>query len=902
LLNGGDVNSLWTNGYACLKELDYWMNVGKDDVFVQNYGHGIIANAQNVRVLDFCHLLSAQDIQGKKLTYNKVISSMAENIFAYIAGEVGEKSGGNTTMKSMYDNMDNYMVRANNTAAFPAHHRYLAVGTHKLEIPFEEISTLLGVRLFEQLQNTFSLVPTKETFQADMRELRLIPEQVINNSLQEGIPHSPLDENPNYQYNQIWGHGNNSPKNNRPYKDMETWMKQYRAGITRNAANYAQEKNGTFRNFVDNKMLEIDRGPVYLALLLYSNGNDSIIPTLTKMIDRCHDEENRCLNDRERMEKELLREYNAGDGVLFFNHQRAINSYLSALNNWAKNENGCEAYKARAKALKELRDNYLQKMYDDVFSKLADVLQALPSIFKQNLDYIEIMQKEASEAGLLDDTRLVWPLKFEKDNKVEFDKLLDQGRKGFLKELRDNMKRWIGVDLDQMRVNGGGSSTDIPGFLSEFISDEFGGLLQINMEEFMEAKLGGGLGLDLYLRQEFEKLKNKSYPMFYMNAAFSKNTVSSEFSLVSVPDNCLHIQSEAEKHFKHQENINVKTSREKTRLYLVKVVAGIPLYTYYNMENAEKKYEASMASAITQKGAHLRPEWRDWMPSPLVEGAWTKGLHQNDRVMSFNQKVRMAFDCCLKNEVIKPDNADAPNKYYLYEADESQDYFLHLDLTSQGPTSVSDKLQMLEDERNRLWNGTPTELNNMGNYKNLDGKHLADNVCEAVLIRPKQCERILKQAAILQSYEQKVHEISNPVFYADAVLCGLIRKVDFYIVLKRSVADMSYKVLYDLTEDKSFAEYEAYKKFCELLDDERRDDIKQYRTELFKRFYSSSEEKEEARIRAQEACDKIKEQLNILEQRMAKTPISSRKPLLLINDFYETVNKTLVRYMKDYMN
>ncbi|MDR0273231.1 MAG: tubulin-like doman-containing protein, partial [Clostridiales bacterium] len=113
LLNGGNADVLKRNGFAALKELDYWMSPSKyeqDDQFIQNYGGGVVVRSVTSRPFSFCHLLSAQDMDGKPLSYNKVISSMAENVFALIAGEADatSDSSGNSQMSQMYDNINEY--------------------------------------------------------------------------------------------------------------------------------------------------------------------------------------------------------------------------------------------------------------------------------------------------------------------------------------------------------------------------------------------------------------------------------------------------------------------------------------------------------------------------------------------------------------------------------------------------------------------------------------------------------------------------------------------------------------------------------------------------------------------------------------------------------------------------
>ncbi|MDR1299231.1 MAG: tubulin-like doman-containing protein, partial [Oscillospiraceae bacterium] len=848
LLNGGHRDRLWSNGFACLKELDYWMCPGADeqnDRFVQKYSSQVEVNMINARAFDYCHLLSAQDMEGRPLTYDKVIGSMAENVFAYIAGETGAQQSGNSSMSSMYDNIDNYMMSLSSKAPLPGCYRYLAVGTQKLEIPYEEISTLLAVRLFERLAPTLALRPTEESFQADLRALRLVPQQVIHSSLLERIPPSPADGNPNYQYGQIWGGGNDGHRRNRVFQDVYQWMaREYETNITRNSSTFADVMNGVFKNFIREKMMREDRGPTYLAALIKSDDQYSIIPLLTRMAEHCDSVAANCSSRQQALDQQLQMAYNAGHGKVIM-RQKSVEGYIAALREWSDNENGILAYSTRAEVLRELRDKYFQKYHEKVFAKLGDVLDVLPGIFGINLTHIAIAQKEATEKGMLDDSRLVWPLKFEQENRSEFEKLLASATRGFLENLTVNLTKWVGSDLDSLDDTAGtATATDIPGFISRFIGEQFGGLLNINMEAIMKARLGGADDLDNYLHTQLLRLRDRSVPMFSIRPAY-QNTSTAEFAIVSVPDDSLNIKAAANNYLK-SDKVIVKDSKEKTRLYTVKVISGIPLYAYSAIEEAEREYEAAMRNGMTQKGAHLRGEWLSDYPSPLPEGAWTPGIYSNERTGVYNRRMREAFDVCVKNSVIVPDNPDAPTKYLLRIADVPTDYFDTLALSG----TIADKIAVLEEERDRLWGGECVELTAIGVYKNTDGNHLLDCVRECALRLAKKCELIARQAGFLQAYENKAQELEDPRTFTDALLCGLIAKKGFEIIVKRSASSASFDVLYDTTSDLSFGEYEAYKKFRSLLDGARREEIKTFRTELLRRLPDSDIERAAARAAA----------------------------------------------------
>lgn len=185
------------------------------------------------------------------------------------------------------------------------------------------------------------------------------------------------------------------------------------------------------------------------------------------------------------------------------------------------------------------------------------------------------------------------------------------------------------IDLDDISRQAY-ANTDIPGCISDFISEKFGGLLQIDMEKILNDKLTGHTTLDNDVHRRLLDMMDKSVPMFNTRPAYA-HTSASKFSIVSVPQNTLRILSAAQKYLGSPNNI-VKTSKETTRLYVVKCVAGIPLYAFGRMEEMEAAYERLMSTPETRKGTHLWQDWFERFPSPLGEGAWTAEIYKNARV------------------------------------------------------------------------------------------------------------------------------------------------------------------------------------------------------------------------------------------------------------------------------
>ena len=897
LLRGGEEGKLLTNGFACLKELDYWMCPDDDqqrDRYEQQYSSNRRVRTITSRPFDFCHLLSSKDLNDVDIDYDSVISSMAENIFAYIANEVSAGTSGNSTMGQTYDNIDGYINDLLRTAPMPACYRYLAVGTQKIEIPYEEISTLLAARLFENIAPILAQRPDKLKFEQDMKRIQLIPKHLVNQSLMEDVVESPLSNAKKYPYDSIWGDSNTGAKSNKAYRDVYKWVSDSQTAIeTKSAPNFPDVKNGIFLDFAKSIIKDAERGPCYLAYFLKSSTEYSVIPRLEAMATRCADIASECAFKEDGLESEMEAAYSRGPvlSVRLIKQGEIRADYLAALQRWADNDISKNVYAFRAKAIRELCERF-KKYYDNVLSKLSDVLEALPAIFEKNLEYIELERQKAERLGRLDSSKLIWPQDFERERKADFMQLLADARNSFFNDLSLNLKSWVGADLDDFTTSSN-SASDIPGFISQFVSRNFGSLLQIDMEEIiMRSKLSGALTLKDYIHSEFLRLREESVPMFSLRQAYKSSMA--DFGIVSVPDNCQSIVAECERLVQNKES--VKKSKENTRFYFVKVVSGIPLYSYGQIENMEQKYESSMSQMITSRGTHLNWDWFELYPSPLFEGAWTPEVYVNARVRDFNESVRRAFDVCVSQNIVRNEGG----QYALLGLKTPFDW-----KSVRFKGEISDDLEELESIKSGLWSESNTErvtLSGLGNYGNLSGDTALINIRESILRLPRVNREILKQAGLVGAFIEKKNEIEGPRFFAYALLCGLVVRRGFEIIFKQSASSMTGERLYDTTLDQSFGEYTAYRAFYGLMDDERREAVDAIRRGLLTRVADGGEkEKGEAIARADEAAVKYSAVIPKIEERVHEVSLDKRDALRDVLYFYKTVSRICVEYRDNYL-
>ena len=127
-----------------------------------------------------------------------------------------------------------------------------------------------------------------------------------------------------------------------------------------------------------------------------------------------------------------------------------------------------------------------EKYYKCVLKDLKDTLLRVRDVFIENLQVLTKREEKALKKP--DPSVLIYPLAFEHTYRTDFEKCVERAYNGFLDNLSDNLKYWIGREIDEVDQTISGN-LDIEGRLSDFISTCFTPLYStINMETILNSK------------------------------------------------------------------------------------------------------------------------------------------------------------------------------------------------------------------------------------------------------------------------------------------------------------------------------------------------------------------------------------------------------------------------------
>ncbi len=880
--NGGDPLSMYRNGFASLKELDYWMSASEHGKhFIQRYNNNIVVNSKD-KPFDFCHLITARDAAHNIVNYGEAMNAVGGNLFTYIVSEESVSGDGNTSLKAMYDNIAGHIASANKP--YPANYNYLSIGSDKIEIPYTEITTLVAAKVFAMLEPVFNKEPERGPFQDDLRHLELTPDHLW------GYIHKDISMDPiqgvNFKYGDIW-------PSNAPYAKAEQWLQHHALMKMReNGSNLASVYEGKLRDYITAIMKDAGRGPCYAARMIQSNTSFCLVNTLEGFRKDCAERRATAAGKIDMLKNKMQQSFQAGSNAGVLGRSNAVKEYIEDLTQWLMTEYAYWAYDDLIAGLDKFIIR-LKKYYDRIFKNLLDSLCVLPGIFSENVSKIHVDEEEARKDPGKAHKYLIRPVEFEQKNRETLNQAVPKAANAFLTVVAENLKTWVGISMDDIDEDLL-EKTDIGGCIARFINDNFGETLEMNMEALLIGNAPAGSNSDEYLRATLDGLKVNAVPLFHMDVTHDGNIDKKSFSMISVPDNCAKIFSIANRSDKPAEDM-AKKSAERSKLQWVKVMAGMPLYAFPEVSRMEEKYEYAMkTSRETRKGVHLRWEWREELPSPLPESTWPSDVvneSYKEFAKGYNGRIRKAFDRCVNAGIIKPTaNKDAAN---LYIANEK--ILDNLELFG----SIQEKKEKLELLRKALWSdeSTAIKLNPFGKLKASDSdaernEDLMTRVRENNLRFFDITKEIEKQVAILDKFEEISSNFENAEQYINAIFADLIYVQGFDYKFRRSALDYSPIKIFDKMTQTAYPDYEMYKSFCGILNGEIRENIsaqfEKSRRELLTADGSFNTEKvaektellTSTRARYVSALDQVK-------RRIEQTPIDQRGNLMDICEFYE---------------
>ncbi|NJJ41727.1 tubulin-like doman-containing protein [Paenibacillus apii] len=804
------------NGYAALKELDYWMNVdSRGERFRQQYGNILTVNSP-LPPFNLCHLISATNTEGKLLenAYDYCMNVTAENITNFMASE--EKQSGEEF--AIHDYISNIRTNiAQMHKSYPANYEYNIIGASSAVLPIEEMTTYLAYRLFDKMEKMFHQAPGQEDVEKIARKLGIDLESMIK-AFEARVP-EPL---PGFENSERLSHSNVIKHQ---VVDMDTELEQ--SFLSRAREEYIKVRKqlpgeivGRFGEEMERTFLHPEQGPFYVSRLIFTEKGFCLLKLIRSYIEALRENLLRLPRDietaREAAEDKL------GDArSAFVSKEKKKNAYIDA----KINEYWLHADVDRTERMIEFYEDLFELLNDEnsrIYGVFTEILNALSSIFAKNGHILTSGEEQTDHRG---NKTYYWNIVSVPDISQTISKIMDQKDgddliRDFSREMLRNSSRWVREqEIDVVRS------------ISEFLSDKFGDLITRSMEDFLVMKYGSEEPLDKLVERTIAgKLDEEAVPVFHLsNSSGSLHFPS--WGFVSVPVKAPGILKGIRNYQNNalgKSQFTVKESEVKNRIFWLNTRNGVPLFVYTPLRVYEENYERTILDK-EGIGRHLvQTEKNNWtyLPSPIPEQSWGD-TYSNARVKEYNARVRGEFAKALEAGVITEKGLDenTSNRYsVVFTKPFDIDAFLRgYDLQLEAPRPNLGEVKKAADELGRLReNGLERE-----GVKDIFGSINRELAQENLIRTPQLTARLREELVKYEALTAKAEEL-NAVLrqyldeekwmdqFLEALYTDTIVKKGALFVYDKDEEEESWEPFANLMKERSYVEYAVYRHFRAL--------------------------------------------------------------------------------------
>lgn len=826
------------NGYAALKELDYWMNVAeRGERFKQKY-RDVLTVDSPLPPFNLCHLISATNTDGKLLenAYDYCMNVTAENITNFMANE--EKHSGEEF--AIHDYISNINTNiAQMTHPYSANYKYNIIGASSAVLPIEEITTYLAYRLFKKIEKMFTAGPKENDVDDFMGQNRMNKDS-IERRFEQNVP----DMLPGYRHSERFSFNNViKTQSINIDNELEGCLTRIREEYIKVRRQLPGEILEEFNAQISRMFLNADQGPFYVSRLINNSTGFCVLKTIQSYIESLKESLKRLPQYKDELK------FSADDKLLearkaIINKEKKKNDYIEAKIN---------EYMTKAE---EERTRYIIEFYEDLFNLINDannkiynvfteILNALNQIFEKNGSILVSSEEVEHKGG----KTYYWNVVNIPDVLKTIDKTFanedeDDLIRNFTRELLDSSDKWIKEQ-----------DIDIVGSISDFMSDKFGDLITKSMEDFLIIKYGEGELIEKLVEKNIAKrLDDDAIPVFNLSNS-DGNLDFPSWGFVSVPIKAPGILKGIKNYQTNalgKSTFTIKESEVKNRIFWLNTKNGIPLYAYTPLKIYEEAYERTIRER-EGIGRHLsQTKDNNWanLPSPIPVQSWGDS-YSSRRIKEYNDEIRVMFDKACKLGCIreKETNSGTNNRFecIITKAFDLDKYLTayNLVLPNEQP-NFSEMKRCLTDLKNIMAAGIEEE-GRRDIFSSFDKERAFVNLTRSpeliklLRIELKKYEGIQDKIESLNSVfeamenKDKVLEQFIEVMYTDTIY-----KKGAQYVFDNEKEEDGCESLINLLRVKKYFEYEIFNRFTGL--DEKKKALIMRRAEKKSDELSSSED------------------------------------------------------------
>ena len=636
------------NGYAALKELDYWMNLEErmGERFCQKYGTRLDVNS-GLAPFNLCHLVSASNIDGVfiKGAYDYCMNVTAENIVNFLALEEKE-SGQEFAVQDYHSNLLSNIgtMKSNLPPGMPqaANFVYNVIGASAAVLPTEGINSYLAYGLFKELTPMFEAAPDDFSLNQFV-QTTFIDINALGAELARYLPPIKLDyaETDYYSHTNVikTGRVNVDEKLTEQYNTAKRELNNAKLLTAKTIENIKNELKSTFLN--------PNQGPIYTSRLVNSDRHPCLLARLNACQQHLREKITQANEEIDALEIAASSKLEEAKKAIFLSKEPKKNAYIEAKIKVYQTKLSRDCFNTLIDVYKEISTE-LEAENDKTYAVYVEILQETNRILTNNTS---LLLSDQPTTNSLNQKDYYWNIINVADTISEIENTLaeigtENIARDFSKFLLEESPRFLQDN-----------KLDVVGAVSGFVYSQFSNLLSLSMSDFIKIKHGKDRIVEHIIEGEIApRLFRDAKPVFNLDNATGLFNFPS-YGMVSVPWNAPDVLRGIESYQQHALSnlrFNIRKSTITDRIFWLNTQNGIPLFAYTPIKVYEELYERTI-NTKEGVGRHLvMNETENWinLPSPIPESLWGD-TYSNPRQKSLNDNARSIFQKGIKLGSIK---------------------------------------------------------------------------------------------------------------------------------------------------------------------------------------------------------------------------------------------------------
>ena len=679
------------NGFAALKELDYWMGAeGRGDVFEEDYGVSRLKLRDSMKPYDICWLMTARSSAGMLIGQpsRAVEKIIAENIVLWISknNTIATNDGDSVQSLESFDvNKDQNIDTMRETLANEGNYQavnfvYSATGVGIIPFPTVEINTFLASKLFLEVKALYDETSAKETQQ----DIEAIIEQ-------EGLKPAKIKKVLNDKMNNLIGEFNPDPTNESLswvkdssedtddlLNDMEDRANKYKKSLKNIAKEIAEQDSLRLDDLVKKYFLDVEKGPFYIRGILedgLEKGLSFEFRELARTANRKAAEMEAKISvargNAAKSKNELRDSIKLSQKAKYKNYKEGLSNLYNIIIEQ-------QLYIGLEQIYKDL-EIWAHNKASGAYKLVEDVLNGLSEVFSRNNEEIITNAGHEKDDSVI---RYSWEIistgeivskvdEWVRQNKQE-KQMLGDFLADFFTFLGENDGKLLSVREDNIK-----SVTSMDCNLKRFISDHmykrFSDLVNITMENYIEGKAaeydGGREGCkERYYDDMFNKVIQDSKPVFGGDQGLVGKC--STLSVISFPKGMPKIVAQWNRYKNamsmESDKLTDVLSSDKDKICAFQVYVGLPMYSWEEIGKIENVYNDLVFRAnlaATSMGVHLRYNaeeddvWQNF-PNPIPKSIFEEngGISDRPEIIKNHREALDLFDEAKDAELLFRDS------------------------------------------------------------------------------------------------------------------------------------------------------------------------------------------------------------------------------------------------------